>query len=92
MSWSFDIKNAADKDAAKEQVQERFDASHGHFPDNVKALVDGLIDALPDCENSLINVKSYGHFTTGEYRGASNVLVEVNNTFAENVKPVEQAA
>lgn len=92
MSWSFDIKNAADKGAAKDQVQERFDASHGHFPENVKALVDALIDTLPDCENSLVNVKSYGHFQREEYRGTSNILVEVSNTFAENVKPAEQAA
>jgi hypothetical protein len=92
MSWSFDIRAASDKDAAKAQVQERADASGGHFPPSAQAVVNAVIDALPECENSVLNVRSYGHFATGDYRGTSNMLVEISSHFAENIKPAEQAA
>lgn len=92
MSWSFDIKNAADKAAAKAEVQQRHEQANGHFPANARTVVDAMIDALPDCEDSVINVASYGHFQTGGKRGTSNMTVSVGNAFAEHVKPVEQAA
>jgi hypothetical protein len=88
MSWSFDIKGAADKEAAKAQVQEHFESSHGHFPENARALVDAAIDALPDCEDSVINVASFGHFQLDStYRGTSNLSVVASNAFAP--KPAE---
>lgn len=81
MSWSFDIKAAADKTEAKAEVQKRKEQSGDHFPDAAKALVDGAIDALPDCERSTINVASFGHFTNGDYRGTSNLSIVVSNSF-----------
>jgi len=83
MTWSFNISKAVDKADAKAKVQEEQDRSQGHFPDNAKAIVDAAIDALPDCEDSVINVSSDGHFQTGPYRGMSSFVVNVSNMFAE---------
>lgn len=81
MSWSFDIKAAADKAKAKAEVQKRKEQSGEHFPDAVKAMVDAAIDALPEFERSSINVASFGHFATGGYRGTSNLSIVVSNSF-----------
>ena len=83
MSWSFDIKDAADKEAAKAEVQHRKEQSGDHFPDSAKAVVDAAIDALPSCEDSVINVSSFGHFQMDAgYRGTSNFSVVIRNAFA----------
>lgn len=90
MSWSFNIPKAADKDAAKAEVDRNAEAAHGHFPSSAQVVVKAVIDALPDCEDSVINVQSNGHFQSGPYRGTSSIMINVSNQFAD--KPAEQAA
>jgi hypothetical protein len=83
MSWSFNAPKLADKAAARAEVERQAEVANGHFPDAAKQVVLAAIDALPDCEDSTISVRSFGHFQTGEYRGTSNYLIEVSNSFAE---------
>jgi hypothetical protein len=84
MSWSFAANKLADKEAARAEVARQAEASNGQFPEDAQAVVNAAIDALPDCENSTVNVKSFGHFHTGKNRGTSNILVEVSNSIAES--------
>lgn len=83
MSWSFNIARAADKAEAKAKVAGEKAKYPDHFPDAARAIVDAAIDALPECENSVINVSSNGHFAAGENRSTSSMTVNVSNAFAD---------
>jgi len=60
MSWNYEFK-ARSKAAAKEHLGET-QTKYKTFPDGVLASLHALIDALPDNENSIVSVKSSGHF------------------------------
>jgi len=90
MSWSIYITNAADKEAAKAELAEKAKSQieHGHMPQSALDAAASAIDGLPDCENSVINLSTYGHYHKAENgRGTSNATLNVSNHFAENVKP-----
>ena len=80
MSWSFSY-SAADKAEAQDVLDKKLEEQAGHFPKAVKSMVSRAIDALPDCDDSIINVSTYGHFNQGDYRGTSNLSITVSNQF-----------
>lgn len=92
MSWNFDFK-VDDKAAAKVTLAERAEAAGGHFPASLLPLIEAAIDALPELDDSEISVTSFGHFTSDDYRGTSNLLIEVKSHFkAAPAEAIEQPA
>lgn len=80
MSWSFSY-SAADKAEAHKMLEEKVASQGGHCPESIGDIVANAIDALPECEDSIINVSTNGHFNTGEHRGTSSMTVSVSNQF-----------
>lgn len=77
MSWNTEI-TATSKDAAKEELSACPDFVEGNMPATVRGLIAGAIDALPDCENSHIDITTYGHFhDSPDHRGGSNMRIIV---------------
>ena len=88
MSWSFSY-TSEDKHAALAKLDEITQQQSGHLPKSVASMVARAIDALPDCDESIINVASYGHFNNSEHRGTSNMTINVSNAYKPVEPPIE---
>jgi nucleoid DNA-binding protein len=79
MSWNYSY-TAKDKETAKAELCRRNDEEGGHMPEDAKAAVHAMIDALPEplFGFTMINVATFGHFDTDGHT-TSNMTAAVQH-------------